>query len=146
VQRLFSSFPSGAPGIGLLLLRVAVGVALVGQGVQLVGRSGGAVGTGLIGGAWLVAGLAFLAGALTPAAAGLGATLVAALLYVHAPGVGRDGGLLLVMVVALGLLGPGAYSVDARLFGRREIEVPRRADTPKGDTRSVVRDSMEETR
>ena len=74
------------------------------------------------------AGEAFLAGALTPAAAGLGGTLVAALVFVSAPGTG--GGLLLVTVAALGLLGPGAYSVDARLFGRREIQVPRRADTP----------------
>jgi hypothetical protein len=32
---------------------------------------------------------------------------------------------LSVMAVTVALLGPGAYSVDARLFGRREIVVPR---------------------
>ena len=149
MQRLFSSFPGGAPGIGLLLLRIAVGVALVGQGVQLLGRSAGALG-GVVGGGaivgavWIVAGLAFLTGSLTPAAAGLGTTLVATLVFGAAPAPGSV--LLLVTVAALGLLGPGAYSVDARLFGRREIEVPRRADTPKGDTQSAVRNSMEETR
>ena len=133
MQRLFSTFPSGAPGIGLLLLRVAVGVALVGHGVQLLGRGAGSTGVGVavIGGVFIVVGLAFLTGALTPAAAGLGATLVASLVLGPAPAPAPV--LLLVMVAALGLLGPGAYSVDARLFGRREIEVPRserrRADT-----------------
>jgi hypothetical protein len=29
--------------------------------------------------------------------------------------------------VTVALLGPGAFSVDARLFGRREIVVPRAA-------------------
>jgi hypothetical protein len=29
------------------------------------------------------------------------------------------------MGLTIALLGPGAYSVDARLFGRREIVVPR---------------------
>jgi uncharacterized membrane protein YphA (DoxX/SURF4 family) len=31
---------------------------------------------------------------------------------------------VLVMSTAIVLLGPGAYSVDARLFGRREIIIP----------------------
>jgi len=32
----------------------------------------------------------------------------------------------LAMVIAIGLicLGPGAFSLDARLFGRREITIP----------------------
>jgi len=134
VQRLFSSFPSGAPGIGLLLLRVAAGAALVGQGLQHLGRGPGPVGLGVVVACvWIVVGVAILTGALTPAAAGLGATLVAALVLGPAPAPASV--LLLVMVAALGLLGPGAYSVDARLFGRREIEVPRSerrlADTPE---------------
>ena len=32
---------------------------------------------------------------------------------------------------ALALLGPGAYSVDARLFGRRLLVVPPRKDTDR---------------
>ena len=142
MQRLFSSFPSGAPGIGLLLLRVTVGVALVGQGVQLLGRGAGSVRRRRRERRLVVVGLALLTGSLTPAAAGLGG---------DARGRARPAGsapaparsvLLLVMVAALGLLGPGAYSVDARLFGRREIEVPRAsagADTAEDSRRSARR-------
>jgi uncharacterized membrane protein YphA (DoxX/SURF4 family) len=35
-------------------------------------------------------------------------------------------GMLVVLGVALTLLGPGLFSLDFRLFGRREIVVPRR--------------------
>jgi hypothetical protein len=129
LQRLFSSFPGGAPGIGLLLLRVTVGVALVSQGsLSLVHRDGSA-GVVAIAGLWMVVGLALLTGSFTPVAAVLGAILVAArwlapsvLAY---PDMGKGEALLLVMAASAGLLGPGAYSVDARVFGRREIEVPR---------------------
>jgi hypothetical protein len=38
------------------------------------------------------------------------------------------GGVLLLDAAALGLLGPGAYSIDARLFGRRVTVLPARSD------------------
>lgn len=38
---------------------------------------------------------------------------------------------MLIMLVAIGLLGPGAFSLDARLFGRREIVIPPSSPTPK---------------
>lgn len=49
------------------------------------------------------------------------------------------GGLALVLILAVNaaviLLGPGAFSVDSHLFGRREIVLPRRvAGTLKRDT------------
>ncbi|HEX6731189.1 MAG TPA: hypothetical protein VF074_14290 [Pyrinomonadaceae bacterium] len=31
---------------------------------------------------------------------------------------------LIVLSVAIALLGPGAFSLDARMFGRREITIP----------------------
>jgi len=38
---------------------------------------------------------------------------------------------MIVMATAIVLLGPGAYSMDARLFGRREIVIPPSSRTPK---------------
>ena len=35
------------------------------------------------------------------------------------------------ILLAIIILGPGAFSVDARLFGRREIIRPRRSDPPE---------------
>ena len=31
---------------------------------------------------------------------------------------------LIVLSIAIALLGPGAFSLDARMFGRREITIP----------------------
>ena len=40
-------------------------------------------------------------------------------------------GLALTMVAAIGLIGPGSFSIDARLFGRREILIPPSPRSPK---------------
>jgi len=37
----------------------------------------------------------------------------------------------LAAVTALGPLGPGAFSIDARLFGRREIFIPAKDDSER---------------
>jgi len=37
---------------------------------------------------------------------------------------------LVVISIAISLLGPGAFSLDARLFGRREIVIPGRSRPP----------------
>jgi uncharacterized membrane protein YphA (DoxX/SURF4 family) len=37
---------------------------------------------------------------------------------------------LAVISLAIVLLGPGAFSLDARLFGRREIVIPEASRTP----------------
>ncbi len=79
----------------------------------------------------VVAGIFLVVGLLTPAAgaaAGLSALAVA-----FVPGVSRGQACLLgapasTLVAVTGavvmLTGPGAFSVDARLFGRREIVIP----------------------
>jgi uncharacterized membrane protein YphA (DoxX/SURF4 family) len=134
VQRLFTAFPSGAPGLGLLLLRVAVALALFEEGAA--GLLEGAVGTS----AWFVGALAAVAGVLlilglvTPVSGAMGAAAAASLaLSALAPptrsGMGVSTSVALA-AAALALIGPGAFSVDAALFGRREIAIPRR---PKSD-------------
>jgi len=79
-------------------------------------------------------GAALLAGILTPIAgllAGFGA-IGCGFSFLPSPAVSNliDSKLvvLLIAIVAAAIvcLGPGAFSVDARLFGRREIIIPRR--------------------
>jgi uncharacterized membrane protein YphA (DoxX/SURF4 family) len=132
VHRLFTTFPSGPAGAGLLLLRAAVGTALVARGVLAAAArdvSGPAFSLAL---GTIVSGLALLAGFLTPLAGLLAAAVTAAdALGTRVPAwTPADGiaawALLLAAALALALAGPGAVSLDARLFGRREIEVPRR--------------------
>jgi hypothetical protein len=117
VQRLFWAFPSGPPGIGLLMLRVSVALALVlsfswHQGIAPAG----------IAASWVIC-LALCGGYFTPVAAMLAFVLQGALLCLRLLSV--EASLIpLVDAVALALLGPGAYSLDARRFGRRVASQP----------------------
>lgn len=138
VQRLFSGFPAGAPGAGLLILRLTLGVYLIAQGARILAPFMGAgtpptILAALTALAMLIGGTLGAVGVLTPitqstsAAVGL-LTLIHALWPPSAvPGLDVPWPLALtttVMAVSLVFLGPGAYSIDAFLFGRREISIP----------------------
>ena len=79
----------------------------------------------------MIAGVATLAGMLTPASSAVLATIDLARIFSIVPLAawslldGRPGIFLrLALAVGLIMLGPGAHSVDAYLFGRREIVFP----------------------
>jgi uncharacterized membrane protein YphA (DoxX/SURF4 family) len=113
-----SSFPRGSAGFGLLMLRMAVGLQLLSESAC----------TGPP--AWWQAalvtllGLALVLGALTPVAGAL-AALYQLLCLAHASWPHAAPLLIAAMTaIALVLMGPGAYSADARLFGRRRLVLP----------------------
>lgn len=136
MQRLFSTFPGRWPGLGLLLLRLVVGVGAAIQGAASL-MNADAPGITTRGAAVLAiaCGATLLVGFLTSAAASVAALSLLTLGWaqrVPAAGVfDAPGALCLALVaVALLLLGPGALSLDARLFGRREIVFPHHVRPP----------------
>jgi len=129
--------------IGLLLIRLVIGISFMGHGSQkLFGWFGGygLKGTGgwmesigikpgvtmalLAGLAEFFGGLLFALGLLTPlAGVMIAATMVIAIIKVHGPngfwstGNGYEYNLiLLVTAIAVALAGPGQYALDALLF------------------------------
>jgi hypothetical protein len=114
-------FPAGLPGLALLLLRLSVALALLlDVYAHLNALPGWTHGTAIL------ISLVVSVGYLTPI------TAAAALVY-HALvwltlGAGVDAAAVTLVLsldaLALGLLGPGAYSVDSRRFGRRLVVLP----------------------
>lgn len=98
-------FPNAGPGVGLVLLRLAVAATLVAPPDARWF-------------AWPMAALITL-GLATP-------ILAAVASFVHAAHIVADpahagSAIALLIAAALALLGPGAYSIDARRFGRRLV-------------------------
>jgi len=107
-------FPQGGPGVALLLLRISVVLFLI----ILVVNYNGAYYRLVVGIVALITG-SLLLGLLTPffcvVAVALG--VLHLLFYAHTNSVICV--IAIANAIALALLGPGAYSVDSKLFGRR---------------------------
>src|SRR5215467_5678149 len=108
-------FPQGGPGVALLLLRICVAVTVW---VNAWSRSGVWATRALFAGAVLMAALLTI-GLLTPYISVLVCLAAVATLVLGSDSVSTSHILLICVAAALALLGPGAYSVDSRLFGRR---------------------------
>ena len=136
LQRLFPAFPGGWSGIALLLLRSVIALSVLVQGGLYLREAGGASAMWLAGWAALLSGALLLIGFLTPIAGiavGLGAIGVQlSLLPAGAPILFDSRSAVafaMTMLIAIVLLGPGAFSLDARVFGRREIIIPPRVSS-----------------
>ena len=121
MQRLFSTFPYGLPGAGLVLLRAAVAIPLVHAGLLMASSQAPAIVEVVTAGAAIL----LLIGLWTPIAGGLSAVAELSLALSH-PADPWPFVQFGVLSAALALLGPGGCSVDARLFGRKHIEIPQR--------------------
>ncbi len=120
-------FPRRGSGVGLLVLRISVAATLLlcfGNGPKL------SLFLVLLVGA-VLASLALAIGIFTAVVSPVVCVYAIAVLLL-----GQRVDWLLVLLalnsIALALLGPGAYSLDARLFGLRVIVVPPHRDTDVG--------------
>ena len=126
MQRLYSMFPQGGPGLGLLLLRTATASMFALNLTHRFNFSSAAL-------HWLVLSLigliSFLLciGFLTPIFAAIACITAVANLFLA-----DQGNLVYILRIltaaALIFLGPGAYSVDAKLFGLRVTVIPPRKE------------------
>jgi putative oxidoreductase len=121
VRRLFSTFARGWPGAGLLLMRLVAGIALIDHGITGL-RDGPSVERAALHVLAIGAGMLLLAGLWTPLAGGV----VAVTELWNAcslPGDPWSHILLGTLGAAQALLGPGAWSLDAFLFGWKRIDI-----------------------
>jgi putative oxidoreductase len=118
VQRLFTTFANGWPGLGLLIQRLVTGSALIFHGVAPLNQFS-AAGPSIPQVVGAVLGLFIVAGLWTPLTGGLVAVIE---LWIVLSGAGNELPLILAALGGtLAMIGPGAWSIDARLFGRKHI-------------------------
>jgi putative oxidoreductase len=120
LQRLFSNFADGWPGAGLLLQRILTAILVIRLGIpdltatsSFLSKIPQIIGVG--------AGILFFVGLWTPIVGALIAVtqLWIAITLVHDPWISI---VLATFGGTVATIGPGAWSIDARLFGRKHIE------------------------
>jgi putative oxidoreductase len=102
-------------------MRVVAGIALVFQGVTIL-QGGTAIGEAILDAVAAGAGVLLLGGLWTPIAGTVVALVQLWNIFTHA-GDTRVPILMGTLGAALVLLGPGGWSVDARLFGWKRIDI-----------------------
>jgi putative oxidoreductase len=126
LQRLFSTFASGWPGLGLLLLRLLTAVALIHFGIANVLAAPPLTIVILqLGG--IAAGILLLIGLWTPVAGTLAAVVKVLIAVSRFSSHSGDPWIAVIQAVlgaALAMVGPGIWSIDALLFGRKRINLP----------------------
>jgi uncharacterized membrane protein YphA (DoxX/SURF4 family) len=127
VRRLYSTFAGGWPGMGLLLMRLVIGCVLVVRAsLRLWGDPPPNI--TITAAILLLAGFLLILGLWTPIV-GTSVAVIEAWKILSQPGDRWLWLLLGAVSCALAMLGPGRWSIDARLFGWKRVEAPPRQRT-----------------
>lgn len=134
LKRLFSAYPGGLAGIGLVLLRSVIGLTAAWQGVLCLATQDAGATVRILGGLAVLTGIMLATGLRTRLASFLIAFGIALIsLWTFPPPTPDFFDRLLptlfaeTMSIAVVFLGPGAFSIDAYLYGRKEIVIPDRS-------------------
>lgn len=133
----FSRYVGGLPGIGFLLLRATVGVLAILQGYAFQpGHASGQLWPWIFAAILFLAGTAILLGIFTVLSSVTLGLIEAGVVFsllpspaLTSPHAQASPFFTIVLAFAVILIGPGAFSIDARLFGLREVKIPP-ADPP----------------
>ena len=118
-------FPQGGPGIALLLLRTSVAAIFL----ISVAKRFGVSSAPLLFGVSLLISICLTIGFLTPYLSVVAGATALANLLIGPNSVDIVHVFPIIDAAVLAVLGPGAYSLDARLFGLRVSVVPRRKNS-----------------
>jgi ligand-binding sensor domain-containing protein/uncharacterized membrane protein YphA (DoxX/SURF4 family) len=134
LRNTIKSYPTAIPGLGLLLLRVAIGVDLLTRSTlfnpfaNTIVSSWSAMPRALE----IASGILLMAGLATPIVGALLTSVVVLEMiqraasdpaYASASGPWENALLYVILLGSLTLLGPGGFSLDAKVFGRRRITI-----------------------
>lgn len=128
MRRFFSNFAGGWPALGLLLIRLSAGAALILDGKPRV-QSDIPLSALILGVLEMADGAVLIAGLWTPLAGLLSVALsTSEILIFHdtpCPAI-----FLASMGAGLAFVGPGAFSIDAWLFGLKRIDIDKLDEPP----------------
>ena len=112
-------------------MRLLVGITLIAETLTYVGSEKLSLLSWLVAAAVFVIASCLLVGFMTPVAAIVIGLAAVALVLSSIFATGQTAFNVIVLTTAIALLGPGAFSIDARMFGRREIVIRNTPRYPK---------------
>ena len=119
-----STFAEGWPGAGLLLQRWPISAITLFYGIaHVLEPSGIAIRVPFL--IASVAALFLFLGLWTPAAGATVAVVGIWVFFVHCSGHSLTAIVVAVLGATMAMIGPGIWSIDARLYGRKHLQYPR---------------------